>query len=238
MKHKIFLKATLLLSCIYAMAQTSITVPILGDVAREFPAAGNWISQLVSLTALMIIPSSIVAGKLAEYISKKKIVIFGTLLFLLSGLGGMLVNDIMTLVVLRCLVGIGAGCVYSLAPAMIAHLFEGQERVQMMGWENACGGFFAFALSMVTGYVALVNWKYTFLLYLIFVPILLFQGVFLPNFPPEKTDTSIIEKSAEKIKMGLPAWVIDLHGDIYGHCHGSDFKTSSFYYGRKYWELC
>lgn len=212
------LKGALLFSSVDGIVASVLLVPILANIAEAFPDAGPWLNQLLSLPSLLMIPAIIITGKLADYVNKKKMLMIGTILFIAGGFGGVFTNNIMDLVWTRALMGIGAGIVYPMAPAMIAYLYQGQERVQLLGLTNACGGVFSFTLSIGAGYAALFNWKYAFYFYLIFVLVLIMQWVTLPNFPPEKKDDKIVQANAQgnpHEKLGYRVWLTSFDMIVY-----------------------
>ena len=212
------LKGALLFSSVDGMVASALLVPILANIATDFPDAGPWLNQLLSLPSLLMIPAIIITGKLADYVSKKTLLMTGTILFTAGGFGGIFANTIMDLVWTRALLGIGAGVVYPLAPAMIAYLYQGQERAQMLGWTNACGSVFSFALGIGAGYAALFHWKYAFYFYLIFVLVLLMQWAMLPAFPPEKKDDRITQAkvpSKPREKLGYRVWLTSFDMIVY-----------------------
>lgn len=205
------LKFSLLFSSVDGMVASALMVPLLGAIMKEFPnASPELLNQTISLPSLLMIPTILITGYLSKLISKKYLLISGSIIFVLSGFGSMNSPNLEALVAFRAFEGIGMGVVFPLAPAMIAHLFQGEERAKMMGWANATGGIFSFFLGIGAGYVALFNWRYAFYFYLIFVIVVIMQGIFLPAFPPEKKDQSIVQAtsaSTDKIRMGLPVYL-------------------------------
>ncbi|WP_371377668.1 MFS transporter [Sporomusa aerivorans] len=209
----VLLKTTLLLSSVNGMVASALMVPLLADIAKSYPDAGPWLNQLLSLPSLLMIPAILITGKLADYISKKTLLLVGTLLFIIGGFGGIFATGVMDLVWTRALLGIGCGIVYPLAPAMIAYLYDGQERAQLMGWTNSCGGAVSFVLGIAAGYAALVDWKYAFYYYLLFVIVLIMQWFLLPDFLPEKKDPAITQaklQTGATEKLGYRVWLTSL----------------------------
>lgn len=205
------LKVALLFSSVDGMVASALMVPLLGNIAMEFSnASPGMINQLLSLPSLLMIPAIIITGKAAQYVSKKYLLMLGSAIFIIAGFGSMYSPNIETLIFFRSIEGVGMGIVYPLAPAIIAHLFYGHERAQLMGWTNSCGSIFSFVLGIGAGYAALYNWRYAFYFYLIFVVVVIMQAFLLPAFPPEKKDKSMIqsvESSSKKPKMGLHVYL-------------------------------
>lgn len=207
----ILLKVVLLFSSVDGMVASALMVPLLGNIAMEFSdASPGMLNQLISLPSLLMIPAIIITGLVAQYISKKYLLMIGSFIFVVAGFGSMYSPNLETLVIFRAIEGVGMGIVYPLAPAIIAHLFYGHERAQLLGWSNSCGSFFSVVLGIGAGYAALINWRYAFYYYLIFVAVIVMQAILLPAFPAEKKDKSIVksvETSAEKPRMGMPVYL-------------------------------
>ncbi|UWG97954.1 MFS transporter [Dehalobacter sp. DCM] len=207
----VLLKASLLFSSVDGMVASALMIPLLGSIMQEFPDASPvLLNQTISLPSLLMIPAILITGYLSRFISKKYMLMFGSFIFVASGFGSMYSPNLEALVIFRAFEGIGMGIVYPLAPSIIAHLFNGKERAQMIGWSNAVGGIFSFFLSIAAGYVALTNWRHAFYFYLIFVVVIVMQAILLPAFPPEKKDRSITQAAGftvQKTRLGLPVYL-------------------------------
>ena len=208
-KSKLGAKAALLLSGDDGMVQTALISPLLASIAVAYPDATElMLDQAMSVTAMTMIPAMLCSSALARYFNKKHLIMFGTALFMLAGISAMLAPNMAVLVFTRAILGIGAGIAFPLVPSSIAYLFGEHEKNQMLGWMNACGSLLSFTLSMAAGWVALVNWRAAFLFYLIFVPVLVMQGLFLPNFEPEKKEA--FDKGITKEPLNWKMWFVGL----------------------------
>ncbi len=185
-RSKVGAKLALLFSGDDGMVQTALISPIMASLVLAFPDASElMIDQAMSITALTMIPAMLFTSFLAKYFDKKHLIMIGTVIFMLAGLSAMFAPTIEIFVLTRAVLGLGAGTAFPLVPSSIAYLFKEHEKNQMLGWMNACGAFLSFTLSLAAGWVAMLDWRSVFLFYLIFVPILLLQWLFLPNFKPE-----------------------------------------------------
>lgn len=206
-KSKTGTKAALLLSGDDGMVQTALISPLIASIAVAYPDASElMLDQAMSVTAMTMIPAMLCSSALARYFNKKHLIMFGTALFMLAGLSAMFAPNMTTLVLTRAILGIGAGMAFPLVPSSIAYLFGEHEKNQMLGWMNACGSLLSFTLSMAAGWVALVNWRIAFLFYLIFVPVLILQGMFLPNFEPERKEA--LDKGITREPLNWKMWLV------------------------------
>lgn len=182
-------KISLLMSGDDGMVQTALIVSLLASISMAFPDASVLlVDQVMSVTAMMMIPAMLVSSKLAQYFDKKYLIIIGTVVFMLAGLSASVAPNIYILIATRALLGIGAGLSFPLVPSAIAYLFCEREKNQMLGWMNACGGILSFTLGIGSGLIAEFSWRLSFILYLIFVPVIILQIFCLPNFKPEKRE--------------------------------------------------
>lgn len=202
-------KAALLLSGDDGMVQTALITPLIASIAIAYPDANELlIDQAVSITAMAMIPAMLCTSWLARRFDKKHLILLGTAIFMTAGVSAMFAPNMAVLICLRAVLGIGAGVAFPLVPSSIAYLFCEQEKNQMLGWMNACGAFLSFTLSMAAGWVATVSWRAAFLFYLIFVPVLVIQAVFLPNFKPERQEAE--ERGVAKEPLNAKMWLVGI----------------------------
>ncbi len=179
-------KATLLLCSVDSTAIGAVIMPILAVLAATFPDDGFKINLLVSIPPLVIIPTTLIAGRLSYYISRKTLLTVGQILYIIGGVGAAWFENIDYILVMRVILGIGCGIVYPIVPTLIAQFFSGHERAKMMGWGNAVGGMIAMLMSLAAGVLGTIGWHWPFYLDLFFVIVLIMQLRFLPKLPPER----------------------------------------------------
>lgn len=191
------------------MVASAIIVPILANLAIAFPEGD--VSKYIALPSLLMIPSILIAGALSKYISKKYILIAGTCLFFLGGIGGSFVVDYNWILTMRCILGVGCGLVYPMPSSMIAQLFRGGEMVKLMGYSNATGAIFSVILGLSSGFLGVINWRYCFLLEAPFIIIIIMQFVFVPKLPPENKDEAyqqrLRDQGFDKSRVNYKVWI-------------------------------
>ncbi|MBE6303510.1 MAG: MFS transporter [Bacteroidales bacterium] len=182
--------------------------PILGDLSKIFPGVSELeIQMLTSLPSLLIIPSMLLAGKLAECVGYTKVLLVGLVLFFLSGVLYLFSNDINELIWISALLGVGAGMIIPLSTALISRFFTGNYRTKQFGYVSAVSNLALVVATALTGYLADINWKLPFTVYLLpLVSLVLLPGI--ANVEKKKAfsvncDNS--EKGASgNIKIGVP----------------------------------
>ena len=93
--------------------------PILGDLNRIFPKATDLeIQMLTSLPSLLIIPFVLLSGRLSVGRDKLRILTVGLAVFFLSGVACIFAKSMAWLIVISCILGIGAGMVIPLSTGL------------------------------------------------------------------------------------------------------------------------
>ncbi|SNS06711.1 Predicted arabinose efflux permease, MFS family [Anaerovirgula multivorans] len=193
MKKKL-LKITILSISLLLLTVTAASAA-LGDISKAFPNANsNTIKLIVSLPALLIIPFTLLCGKLSNVMGKRKLLFTGLILFLVGGVGPSFSNNLTFILLLRAILGIGMGFIMPLATGLIADFYEGEERAAMMGLQSAVVNIGAIVTSLIAGFLSAINWHYVFLVYLLGVAVLCLTFFKLPE--PEKLQYAITEKQS------------------------------------------
>jgi MFS family permease len=207
-------KLTLMFCSCDSNALGAVIVPILAVLAVAFP--GENINLLVSIPPLLIIPTSLIVGKLAYYVSRKTLLTIGQVLYIIGGIGAAWFTTFEPILVMRVILGIGCGIVYPIVPTLIAQLYKGHERSQMLGRANAVGGVIAMGMSMLAGMLATIGWHLPFYVDLFFILVLIMQLMFLPKMPPEKDMPELMKarfaakEAGQTVRINPRAWLCAL----------------------------
>lgn len=159
--------AILSISAIVSLPGLAIS-PILDDLESIFPHASELeVEMLESLPSLMIIPFMLLSGRWSVRYSKIRLVVLGTAIFLLSGVGSLLSRSLMELIILSAVMGIGAGIIIPLSTGLIVDCFVGEYRVKQLGISSAVNNLTLVLATALTGYLASIKWYYAFAVYLL-----------------------------------------------------------------------
>ncbi len=189
------------------MYTTSITTPALGNIAKAFPTVNpDLIKQIASIPALMMIVFSQLPGQLERFMSKKTILCIGIALSFVGVLpaffGGMTF-----ILATRVVFGAGYGIVFAYSSSMIAYLFEGKERETLMGFKSSTGAAAGVVFQMLGGFLAVYNWRYAFLAFLLVIPAFLIVLFWLPE--PEKAGSGAAD-GASRGKLTGKTWGLSI----------------------------
>lgn len=123
--------------------------PILGDLNKVFPKVTDLeIQMLTSLPSLLIIPFVLLSGKLSEGRDKLKILIVGLSIFFLSGVACLFARSMAWLIVISCILGVGAGMVIPLSTGLIVDYFTGDSRVRHIAPPRSATLALSFVMAM------------------------------------------------------------------------------------------
>ena len=142
--------------------------PILEDLDKIFPSASDLeVEMLESLPSLMIIPFMLLAGRWSVRGNKIKLLVVGSVIFLISGIGSLLSRSLVELVVLGAIMGIGAGIIIPLSTGFVVDYFTGDYRIKQLGISSAVNNLALVGATSLTGYLADIEWHFAFAVYLL-----------------------------------------------------------------------
>lgn len=165
--------------------------PILGKLSVIFPHSTELdIQMLSSLPSLLIIPFILLAGKLTERVNFIHLLQAGLAIFALSGILYLLSGQMWQLIAVSALLGVGSGLIVPLSTGLISKYFTGSYRVKQFGLSSAITNITLVIATVVTGYLAEVNWHLPFVVYLL--PIVsLILSVYLQRSMASEGSTSL-----------------------------------------------
>ncbi|MCM8780541.1 MAG: MFS transporter [Candidatus Omnitrophica bacterium] len=198
--RKLLLKLSILSISLLTVMSSAAISPTLAKIKQAFIDTEITVVKLVlTLPSLFIIPSSLLAGWLVGRIKKKNVLLIGLLIYFFAGIAGGFASNIKQLLFMRAVFGVGAGLIIPLSTSLIADFFEKEERTKMMGYSGSVSHFGGVIFLLISGWLAVLNWRYAFYvcgLALISFLMILF---WLPDTP-----TKPIPKQYQYSKLGLP----------------------------------
>ena len=191
-------KGTITLTALVAIWSVSAIVslpglavsPILDDISSIFPKASELeVSMLESLPSLMIIPFMLLAGRWSVTRNKIRMLVIGTSIFLISGIGCILSRTLLELIITSTILGIGAGIIIPLSTGLIVDYFTGDRRVRQLGISSAVNNLTLVIATTAVGYLADIEWHWAFVVYLLpAITLLLIPALSHSRPEPEPTD--------------------------------------------------
>ena len=120
------------------MACNSALAPILAEVGKFFPDAGDSAIQIVlTLINLTTLPAMILEPMLEPKITKRDIAVIGTALMLLGGLMPQVLNSqLWMLYAASIVIGVGLSFVVVTSSSLISDYFTGLDKSRVMGFQS------------------------------------------------------------------------------------------------------
>ena len=125
--------------------------------------------------------ANLVVGRLASKIGKRIISIAGICLILAAGLVAALFDlPLVAFMAVTTAIGVGAGCLGPISPALINENFSGQAHQSLMGIQSAFVNMGGMMLTFVAGFLIRTGWRNAFFMYLLMIPFLIITIICLP----------------------------------------------------------
>jgi len=168
------------------------------------------VMSMISIPCIVIIPVTLLVGKLMQVMSKKNLSVIAIVLFLIGGVLPAFSSSFALILVLRGVFGAGVGILQVVSTALVAENFEGAERDRVQGNLQAFQMLGCAIMVFVGGWLGSMGWNTVFFVHLIAVISLIAALVCLPNVKPSAQTAAAAGAPAEKAKLtgGMWAWMI------------------------------
>jgi MFS family permease len=186
--ESLLVKATLLFSSsltVMAGATIAPSLPAMRDHFAATPNADYWVRLVLTVPALFIAIGAPFVGTAIDRFGRKPLLALAVLLYGLAGASGAVLNDLGLILVGRVLLGLSVAGVMTTATALIADYYVGAARVQFLGFQAAFMGLGGVVFLSFGGFLADVNWRMPFFIYLLALLIVPLVVLVLPE--PNRT---------------------------------------------------
>ncbi|ANZ62652.1 hypothetical protein AYR62_00090 [Secundilactobacillus paracollinoides] len=171
-----------LLSSTFLITGASATSALLPSLRQAFPSVSKaTLQSFFSITSLPQFIALIAAAFLATKIGKRNVILFGALLWTISGLLPMVLNNFPIILASRVFLGLSLGLIQPIGTSMIADLYTGEVRNTLMGIQSAVIGISGTVLTFAIGLLITINWRSAFLIYLLGLVVFVLTLHFLPK---------------------------------------------------------
>lgn len=162
---------------------TSIA-PALPLIARDLALTEEKVVMLITVFTLPGIVLSPLMGMLADRFGRKRVIVPSLLLFGIAGTACAFTDDYTVLLLLRFANGVGAASLGGLNQTVIGDMFEGNARTAALGYNSSVLGVGTMTYPAIGGALALLGWRYPFLISSLALPVALAVMVGLRNPEP------------------------------------------------------
>lgn len=169
------------LSLLTVMAGAAVA-PALGVIKAYFADSDQlFVQMIISMPALFIVLTNLFFGRLAEKFGARTLVITGLLLYTAGGCAAGLFDSIGLVLAMRALVGIGVGIIMPLSTGLLSYYFPPERQEGLMGWSSAMNQMGGVAATLISGLLANISWRLSFLVYLMGLISIVLCLAFMPN---------------------------------------------------------
>ncbi|NHC37686.1 MFS transporter [Scytonema millei] len=163
-------KITLLVvSTLTVMAGATIapSLPAMKQHFSTVPNADYWVRLVLTAPALFIAVAAPLVGVTIDKLGRKPVLIIALLVYGLAGSSGLWLNAIGFILFGRALLGLSVAGVMVTATALIADYYTGKARGQFLGIQAAFMALGGVVFLTLGGFLADINWRMPFFIYLI-----------------------------------------------------------------------
>ena len=194
--------ALLMAASLTTMANATIA-PALPGLERLFagdPNATLLTRLLVPAPSLSVALFAPLAGIAADRIGRRKLLLFGVVLFILSGCAGLVLPDLPTIFASRLVLGIAVALIMTAQTALVGDYFSGDDRNALTGLQISARNLGGLVFILTAGWVATLSPRLPFAIYGLaaaFLPLMWLVIVDPPRLSPAG-DAKLAGASDEK----------------------------------------
>lgn len=155
----------------------------------------------LTLPALFIALGAPIVGIAIDQFGRKPILLFSLALYGIAGSSGFILNSLESMLVGRAFLGISVAGIMTIATTLVGDYYSGNSRAQFLGWQSAFMGLGGVLFLSVGGFVADLNWRFPFLIYLMALILLPCALLFLPE--PQRSSPGTVNTDAATTKFPL-----------------------------------
>lgn len=185
------------------MAITSL-VPVLPLLLREFaavPGSAALVPVALTIPALCVALFSPLAGRLSDKLGRKSLLVASLAVYAIAGVIPWFLTDLVAIIATRVVLGIMEAMIMTVATAMIADYFEGEQRERWIAVQIGAGSLAAIALVAMGGALGQAfGSRGPFLLYILGFVVALIAALVL--FEPERREPQGMASSKAPYVLG------------------------------------
>jgi MFS family permease len=150
-----------------ALAGLVADLPQLFSVFASHPNHALLVPMIITVPSLCVALFSGVAGTLADFWGRRKLLVLALIAFSVLGLMPLLVDGLALIIATRVIIGLAEAAILTVGNALMGDYFEGEERRKWLGYQNMLGPFIGSSILLAGGFLAGQHWRAPFLLYLL-----------------------------------------------------------------------
>lgn len=210
-KDRARLALLILASMMTMMGASAVAPPSLPGISAAFSEyPESMVTMIVTLPSLAIVLSGWCIGLICDRVGKTRLLIISLALFALFGSSGAYLSSLEMILLGRAFLGVAIAGIMTTTTALISTYYTGRERARVIGYQSAGMGMGALVLEVSGGYLASIDWRATFVIYLI--ALLFIPGILLTMKEPlqRKEDSGETGAHVENKSAPVPVAQIGL----------------------------
>ena len=166
------------------------TIPAMEEAFSNVSKAN--IEMLTTIPTLGVLIGTVLTGVFSNYLGKKKSVLAGLIIALVSGVVPAFLPQYWPIFISRLLFGVGMGIFNPLSVSYITDLYVGDRQRSLLGYRNAASNLGDAIMLFVAGILINLGWNVTYLVFFV----LLIPITLITLFVPKEFDNFDIRNSA------------------------------------------
>jgi MFS family permease len=173
----------LLIGTLTVMSGATIapSLPAMQDYFKAVPNSEYLVRLALTLPALFIALGAPIVGIAIDKFGRKPILLFSLALYGIAGSSGYFLTSLESILVGRAFLGISVAGIMTIATTLVGDYYSGNSRAQFLGLQSAFMGLGGVLFLSLGGFIADLNWRFPFLIYLMALILLPCAFLFLPE---------------------------------------------------------
>ncbi len=152
-KPTLSLFAIILLLATSGQIAADLYLPSLPFIAKGLKSPIHLVQLSLSLYMIGLASSQLIYGPLSDGIGRKKPIIIGFTLLVIGSIICLTASSIKSLIIGRCIQGMGAGCSISLSRAILRDIYTGKHLAKLGSYLAVCSVAIMASAPLVGGYI-------------------------------------------------------------------------------------
>lgn len=157
---------------VMAGAIVSPSLPALEQHFSDIPRIDYLSRFIITVPSLFMAVLAPFAGYVIDRFGRRKLLLGGVVLYAAAGVGGAIFDSIIAILISRAFLGISTAAIMTTVGTLIGDYFSGAARNRFMGYRNASNNFGGVIYLVLGGFIATLDWRAPFFIYLVALAVL------------------------------------------------------------------
>jgi MFS family permease len=192
----------LIISTLTVMSGATISpsLPAMREYFATVPNADYLVRLALTLPALFIALGAPLVGIIIDRLGRKPLLLLALCIYGVAGSSGFLLNDLNWLLVGRAFLGVSVAGIMTIATTLIADYYTGATRTQFLGLQAGFMGLGGVLFLTLGGFLADLNWRLPFLIYLIALALVPLTLLSLPEPSRQPSNQNVAQASTAEFR--------------------------------------